>query len=416
VIAPLLCAALVAAAASPNQAGTADPQATAAASGGRAADVPRGESMPQGPSREVAAPGGPLQLRIAFVPLASYGSNVGLQVGGALLFYKSPQAGGARRDWLALGASWATEGPRSVEVKGEQFEVRGTRLRVFYQARYGADDQAPYWGEGARLAPGDEPGAGSPPPGYRYRAVGPWISVFARHPLGEGSASPWAASARVRFKQLDVYFPGAALQAAQPPGAGGGMLTTFHAGVLRDTRDDEISPSRGTSADATLFGAPPVVASDHALWGVNVGWRGYRTLARGVVLAARAVYELKLGDVPFHERAQLEGLDYGEGLGGPDTVRGIARARLSGEEKMLANLEVRAILATVRPWGRPLELGVSGGGDAGRARQRGHTPLAAAGAYAGLRAIWDRAVVVRLEAAHAGQGAPAFYLAFDESF
>jgi hypothetical protein len=401
----LLCAALGVAAA--------DPAATPGPQEGTTVD-----EQPPGPapSHELEIPPGPLQLRIAFLPLVSYGSNVGLQLGAALLFYRSPAAGGPRRHWLAVGASWATRGPRAVEVKGERFDIAGTTLRAFYQVKYGSDDQAPYWGEGARLAPGDEPGAGTPPPAYRYQSVGPWISVVGRHRLPLGSLDgPWWAGGRVRFKQVDVFFPGEALEAARPPGFEGGTVTTLYASVLRDTRDEEISPSRGTSADAGVFAAPPGL-SDHAMWGVNVGLRGYRSLARQVVLAARTVYELKLGDVPFHERTQLEGLDYGEGLGGPDTVRGVARARLSGEEKMLANLELRSILATVRPFGRPFELGVSLGADAGRARQRGYSAVSAAGAYAGLRAIWDRALLVRLEVAHAGQGAPAFYLAVDESF
>jgi hypothetical protein len=384
--------------------------AAAAASGGH-----EEESPGPGPAAEIAAPTAPFQRRIAFLPLASYGSNVGLQVGGALVFYDAPPGGGPRRDWLAFGGSWATRGPRQVEVKGERLDVLRGRLRTFWQAKYSADDQAPYWGEGARLAAGDRPGAGSPPDPYRWRAVGPWISLAARAPLGLGRRL--SAAARVRFRQLDVHDPGAALEAARPPGFGGGTLTTFHGGALFDTRDDEISPSRGVFADAWLFGAPPLDPfSAHGLWGANAGVRAYRALAPGLVLAVRGVAETKLGDVPFHERTQVEGADYGEGLGGPDTIRGVARARLAGEEKLLANVELRATVLAVRPWDRLLELGLSAGADAGRARQRGWDPLTAAAVFGGVRAIWDRALVVRFEVGWAGQGAPGWYLAFDESF
>jgi hypothetical protein len=403
VIAALLCAAL---AATPPISASLEAEALAAS----------GDEGPPAPTAEIAAPPrSPLQLRIAALPLVSYGSNVGVQVGAALVFYKAPPTGGARRDWLAVGASWATRGPRSLELKGERFDLGATRLRAFYQAKISTDDLAPYWGEGAKLAPGDSAGTGSPPEAYRYRAIGPWLSTAIR---GEVSpAEPWSPFGRVRFRWLDVQSPGSALATARPPGSDGGSLTMFHLGLLRDTRDEELSSSRGTLLDGSLFAAPAITAlSDHELWGLNVGARAYHTIAPRVVVALRAMYDLKLGDVPFHERTQVEGLDYGEGLGGPDTIRGIARARLSGEQKMLGNLEVRAILTTVRPAGRPLELGVSGGADAGLARQRGHSPVTAAGVFGGLRAIWDRAVVVRLEAGFAGEGGVAYYLAFDESF
>jgi hypothetical protein len=78
-----------------------------------------------------------LERRLAFVPLASFGSNVGLQLGAALLLYRTPEGGGPRRDWIAAGASWATRGPRSVEVKGDGLLAR--RLRTFYQAKYTVD-------------------------------------------------------------------------------------------------------------------------------------------------------------------------------------------------------------------------------------------------------------------------------------
>jgi hypothetical protein len=381
------------------------------------ADAATGEvPVPKPPEKEAVPPVGtaemgPYQLRIAAVPLISYGSTIGLQLGGALLFYKAPQGGGARRDWIVLGGSYATRGPRSIEVKGEQFDVLKTPMRGFYQVKYSADSLAPYWGEGAHLAPGDQAGAGTPPPAYRYRAVGPWISLVARQPV----SGPWSAFQRVRFQHIDVSEPGAALDAARPPGFAGGTLTMLHAGALRDTRDEEVSPSHGTYLDASVFGAPPLLGTN-TMWGFNGGVRGYMPLARGVVLAGRAMYELKAGDVPFYERTQMEGIGYGEGLGGPGTIRGVARARIAGEEKILANVEVRATLVTLRPGGRPLELGVSGGADAGRARQRGYTPVGAVAAFGGLRTIWDRALVLRLEAGYAGQGGAAYYLSFDESF
>lgn len=38
------------------------------------------------------------------------------------------------------------------------------------------------------------------------------------------------------------------------------------------------------------------------------------------------------------------------------------------------------------------------------------------GGFAGLRALWDRAVLLRLEVGYAGQGGPAFYIVTGEQF
>ena len=356
-------------------------------------------------------------LRLAVLPLAAYGSDLGLQLGGVLYLYRLDDRG-ERADWAALGASWATHGPRFIEAKGELLRLGGSSLRTFFQLKGAVDPSAPYWGEGAGLAapglaPGVPPGAGEPPSPYRYRAVAPWASIVLR---GEvvGPLGWWT---RVRATHVSISDAPPLLGAAAPPGAAGGTSTLVHAGVVYDTRDREASPRRGVLADASLFGAPRLPPlSGFAQGGVDAGVRGYLEVWPGAVLAARLLYDLKRGDVPFFERTLYEGLGYGEGLGGSGTVRGLARDRLAGEEKLLAGCELRAYLLETRWLGRLQEWGVSAGADAGRARDRGHPAVFGAGAFGGLRLLWDRAVTVRFEVGYAGQGSPAYYLAFDEAY
>ena len=239
-----------------------------------------------------------------------------------------------------------------------------------------------------RSAASPRPGAGSPPPEFRYRAVAPWASFILRGAL-DGPFGWWT---RLRYTEVSVTEPGAALSQAAPAGAHGGRSTLLHAGLVYDTRDRTSSPRRGWLADASFFGSVPGPLASHALAGANAGVRGYFRPWEGAVLAARALYDLKLGDVPFFERSLYEGLGYGEGLGGAGTIRGLARDRLSGQEKVLVGVELRAWLAETWWLGGHQEWGVSAGADGGRARDRGHPPIsgwvASAGCGCSCRRPW----------------------------
>ena len=362
---------------------------------------------PPTPTRPRAA-----TLQLTAIPIVSYGSDVGLQLGGAAYLYELDAAGN-RGDWGALGISWTERGPRSVELKGELLGIGGTSLRTFAQVKASLDTRAPYWGEGAALGGLPiAPGAGSPPPPFAYRATAPWVSLVLRGAL----AGPFGWWTRLRYTEVAVTEPGAALAAAAPPGARGARSTLLHAGVVYDTRDRTSSPRVGWLADASVFGSAPGPLASQAMGGANAGARGYFPLWEGAVLAARALYDLKLGDVPFFERSLYEGLSYGEGLGGAGTIRGLARDRLSGEEKVLVGTELRTWLAETWWLGRHQQWGLSAGVDGGRSRDRGHVPVFGLGGFGGLRVLLQQAVVVRLEVGFAGQGALGYYLSFDEAF
>ncbi|MFL5272567.1 MAG: hypothetical protein ACJ79E_10950 [Anaeromyxobacteraceae bacterium] len=349
-------------------------------------------------------------LHGAALPLVSYGSDVGLQLGGAAYLYGTDRHG-ERESWGALGVAWTSHGPRSLELKGELLRLFGTSLRTFVQVKGAIDTSAPYWGEGASLRAGVAAGAGAPPPEYRYQSVGPWLSAVLRGSV----AGPFGWWTRLRYTEVAVEQPSALLARSAPRGVLGGATALAHLGIAWDTREGGASPRHGLLADASVFGAPAGLSS-YGFGGVNVGARGYLALAADVVLALRGFYDLKLGGVPFFERALFEGLGYGEGLGGAGTIRGLARDRLMGEEKALVGAELRMWLAGTRLLGHPQAWGVSVGGDAGRARDRGTAPVLGAGGFVGGRLLWDRAVVVRFEVGYAGQDALGYYLSFDEPF
>jgi len=370
---------------------------------------PRGTGEAQHPPPPGRAEAPEPRLHAAALPLASYGSDVGLQLGGAAYLYGTDRRG-ERNSWGALGVTWTARGPRSLELKGEILHLFGTSLQTFVQVKGAVDTSAPYWGEGAGLGAGP-PGAGAPPAAYRYESTGPWLSAVVRGPID----GPFAWWTRLRYADVAIASPGSLLAATAPRGLLGGSSALAHLGLAYDTREGGASPRRGLIADASVFGAPSALSS-YRFGGVDAGVRAYFSLSPTMVLAARALYDLKLGAVPFFERALYEGLAYGEGLGGAGTIRGLARDRLMGEAKALAGAELRTWLTETRWLGRPQSWGVSLGADAGRARDRGHAAVYGAGGFVGGRLLWDRSVVVRFEVGYAGQAEPAFYIGFDEAF
>lgn len=396
-----------AAASAPDGGAAADPPDDPPASTGAPPRPSTTGEAPQAPapSRPEAEPG----IHAAALPLASYGSDVGVQLGGAAYLY-AVDARGERQSWGALGVTWTARGPRSLELKGEVLRLLGTPLRTFIQVKGALDTNAPYFGEGAALGAGP-PGAGAPPPAYSYESTGPWLSAIVRGPL----AGPLAWWTRLRYADVAIAHPGAVLAASAPRGFAGGSSALAHLGLAYDTRQGGASPRRGFVADASAFAAPPELSS-YGFGGFDAGVRAYFPLSPSTVLAARALYDVKLGAVPFFERALYEGLAYGEGLGGAGTIRGLARDRLMGEEKALLGAELRAWLTETRWLGRPQAWGASLGVDAGRARDRGRDAVYGAGGFVGGRLLWDRSVVVRFEVGYAGAGEPAFYIGFDEAF
>ncbi len=362
----------------------------------------------------VAAEPTPGPWRFAGVPNVAYGSDIGLLVGAAAYLYRVAELEPERRDRLSLGLAYSTRGPRFVEGRWYDYRLLGTRAHTAWDVRLADDDLAPYWGEGAQLGGLPvAPGSGTPPPEFRYHDRRVFASVLVAAPL----AAPLEAYARLRWLRVDLVAAGPLLAAQRPLGAGGGDVALAETGLLLDTRDLEVDTHRGFYVNASVFGSPALGGPlAYSFAGGNVTFRQYVPLLPGVRLAVRLMADVKRGSVPFFERTIYEGVEFGDGLGGSETARGVARYRLAGEDKLLANLELRTDLFTWHPFDRSLDLGVATGIDAGAAHQRGYPTVAALGGFAGARLLWDQAVLVRVELGYAGQGSAAVYVSFGEEF
>ena len=360
----------------------------------------------------------------AAVPIASYSSDIGLLVGGALFFYAPVPDHPDERDEATISASFATRGPRSVDSTWARRRIFGTRLRSMVNLHLGDDALMPYWGEGARLGGLDvAAGYGTPPVPYRYHDRRLFVAGVLRGPIV--GALGWHV--RARYLYLGVPEESALLAASAPPGERGGRVALGEAGLAYDTRDREVGTRSGAFLTAALFVAPQLGGvSDFAFHGYDASVRLYVPLVLGASLALRALYDRKLsgvpgrGDaeraVPFFERTLYEGLSYGEGMGGAATVRGVARYRFAGDEKALGNAQLRWNLFTTHLAGKTQEYGLSAGIDAAWARQPGFAAVDGTGAALGLRFIWDRAILLRVEMGRAPGGDDTLYVAFGEQF
>ena len=142
-------------------------------------------------------------------------------------------------------------------------------------------------------------------------------------------------------------------------------LHLFEAGMLFDTRDDETAPSRGQFHQLELR-LSPWQSSRHPYRyaELHTTLRFYQqVVADRLVLAARAVGYLQIGDVPFYE---LSRYDETSALGGAKGVRGIPKNRYYGKRKIFGNVEARGRLVTFRVRNSDYRLGLAAFLDGGR--------------------------------------------------
>lgn len=363
--------------------------------------------------------------RFAGVPIASYGSDLGFTLGGALFFYRPLEGHPDEYRNLTMALSYATRGPRAFDSKLDFPHLRDTSLRTTWNVHLADDTVMPYWGEGAALGGSSVPtGYGTPPEPYRYHDRRLFVAAILRGAI----AGPLGWHARARFLDVDVAAQSALLAAANPPGAHGGRVALGEIGLWYDTRDREVDPRRGAFLTAAAFAAPHVDGiSDFSFHGYDANARVYIPVLPSVTLALRALYDRKLAGmpfvngqqnavVPFFERMLYEGLAYNEGIGGAGTLPGIARYRISGDEKMLGNAQVRVTVFSTHLASKPQDWGVGVGVGAARAQQPGYAPVQAVSFTGGLRLVWDRALIARLEVGRAPGGDNTLYFAFGEEY
>ncbi|MBW2735273.1 MAG: BamA/TamA family outer membrane protein [Deltaproteobacteria bacterium] len=191
-------------------------------------------------------------------------------------------------------------------------------------------------------------------------------------------------------------------------------------GLIYDSRDHEYAPTRGFFHEASWRFSPGVaMGTDYAYGGANVTVRFYIPLAgEKLVLAARAMADLIVGDPPFFELARHGGLFPNDSLGGGKGIRGVPLQRYHGKVKLFSNLELRSKLFPFGFWGQRFNLGALAFFDVGRtwaelgsSRFDGEGLGLKLGVGGGLRVQWGETFIVRGDVAWSPDAEPvAFYI------
>lgn len=146
-----------------------------------------------------------------------------------------------------------------------------------------------------------------------------------------------------------------------------GWWNYLRVGLIRDTRDREVGPTRGSWSELLVQWTAELLGSEASFTRLTATDRRYFALAPGLVFANRLVVRQILGDAPFYELSTIESsFKPYEALGGARSIRGLPRNRYVGDGLFLWNAELRWRAVEWRLFGKPFHTVLSAFLDAGR--------------------------------------------------
>ena len=307
---------------------------------------------------------------IAGVPALNFDADEGFGFGAALELYNYGPGVQPYRFTIQPTVLITTEGRRDITVFFDAPTVLPGGWRV--SAFAGREQQLaqPYYGIG-NTTPYD-PLLEQAPNSYFYRFGRERLRASAdfQHRVGSSSARLLIGGGFARSKiDLTPHDSGTTLLAAQMNGQvpAPDRANYVRGGLLWDTRDREIGPSRGTWAEALVQRVSKELGSteEFTRWTATV--RQYVPVASRLTFAQRLVAQEIDGDAPFNELTTIQSsFKQGEGLGGSSSIRGIPKDRYIGKALMLSNSELRWRAADLSVLGRRSFIALSGFVDAGR--------------------------------------------------
>ncbi len=386
------------------------------------------------------------------LPLAAYGTDIGLGGGARVYYYWNGHRGDPRfgatpyLHRLYFQTFGTTRGIQFHALDYDAPRILGSRFRVRAQAFFARNTNSNYFGFGdAGLAPLRFPGSDLTFDSYadysgaqrvaedgttwakydQFDLVRP-VLVASLERLFVGDRLRVMAGVGITYAGIDDY-TGEMVDAVDPAGgdttammettrlradcdAGlligcdGGRDNLLRLGVSYDTRDFEPDPNSGVFVDAGLDLGTVALGSEFDYARLMVAARGYVSpLPRlaDLVLAARVLGQVQTDSTPFFEMNTLPFTeDPRTGLGGQRTLRGFRQDRFVGPVMALANAEVRWTFAHARLWRQNFAFIVTPFVDAGRAfDELGDLSLRGwRAAFGGaLRVSWNQATIVTID-------------------
>lgn len=125
----------------------------------------------------------------------------------------------------------------------------------------------------------------------------------------------------------------------------GGVVLSYKAGLIYDTRDNESIPTKGVWIEGIYTNAPAIFANKLPYSIATFKFHHYISLSPKLVFTYRLAYQKKInGNIPFYMLPNLIDSYQGQdALGGSKTIRGVLARRLIGNGFVLANAELRYI-------------------------------------------------------------------------
>ncbi|MDB4937344.1 MAG: outer membrane protein [Labilithrix sp.] len=320
-------------------------------------------------------------------------------------------------------------GPRGTEVVQQSHDMRwdfpgggGGKVRLMPGVFYDRTINSGYFGLGNASRVVTRPD-GSIGDRYQFRHEEASTRLNMRSPIGGAYSTMYGwqlryvnphayAESRLAIDAATRLDDGRPLiRGLQPLG-----IATLNAGVIYDTRSDEIYPRRGSFHLAAwrLSGATPT--SSGVYWaGLNVILRRYADLPGGFVFAGRIIVDAMAGHVPFYDLSQGGAFDPNDMPGGAQGVRGVPNGRYSGLLKVVGNAEVRRIHFAVHVFGSKFQVGTTAFVDAGRVwndytfsdPRDGKSIGIKYGIGGGPFLIWDTAALFRIDVAYSPDASAA---------
>lgn len=369
--------------------------------------------------------GGPQTARIpkgweiSGVPALNFDADEGFGIGAAVELYNYGSGVLPYRFTIQPTLLITSEGRRDLTVFFDAPALLGDGWRMTAFAGSERQLAQPYYGIGNATA--YDASLERAPNSYFYRFGRARLraSTDFQRRIGRSSGR-LLLGAGVGRSTFDItpYDSGTTLLASQTGGQTPPATRTnfLRAGLLWDTRDQEIGPHRGTWAEALVQRVDKGLGAtdDFTRWTTTV--RQYVPISSRLVFAQRLIAQGIEGNAPFDELATIQSsFKQQEGLGGSGSIRGIPKDRYIGKALFVSNSELRWRALDFSLFGRQSFLAVSGFADAGRVwtdRFDASTMLSDlhVGYGGGVRLGFGPSFIVATDVGHSSESTAAVYV------
>lgn len=355
---------------------------------------------------------------IAGVPAVNFDADEGFGYGAILELYNYGRGIQPYRYTIQPTIFLTTEGRRDYTMFFDAPALlAGWRTSAFA----GREQQLaqPYYGVGNNVAYDPTAEHGANPYFYRYGRTRWRATADFQRRLGRSSARLLVGGG-VSHSTIDIspFDSGTTLIATQLGGRTPAPSRTnyLRTGLVWDTRDHEIGPTRGTWAELLVQSVSPIFGATEDFTRWTAAMREYLPVTRRVTFAQRVVVQQLVGSASFDELSVIQSsFKEQEGLGGSSSVRGLPKDRYIGKALLLSNSELRWRAAEFPLFGRPSFLAVNAFSDAGRVwseRLRVEEALndLHLGYGGGLRLGIGKSFVVATDVGHSSESMAAVYV------